>query len=88
MSTISYSPWKWRSNDVRVTAQTKERFGARLRILRTKRGWSQVEMADLLAMNRGFLSELETGKRDPSLTTLKMLADGLSITLAKLLEGL
>jgi transcriptional regulator with XRE-family HTH domain len=45
-------------------------------------------MADLLAMNRGYLSELETGKRDPSLTVLKTLADGFSVSLSKLLEGL
>ena len=88
MSTIAYRPWKWRSNDVGVTADTKKRFGARLRALRIQRGWSQVEMADLLAINRGFLSGIETGKRDPSLTFLKTLADGLSMTLSKLLEGL
>lgn len=45
-------------------------------------------MADLLVMSRVYLSELETGKRDPSLTILKILADGFSITLSKLLEGL
>lgn len=47
-----------------------------------------MEMADLLAMNRGYLSELETGKRDPSLTVLKTLAEGLSVTVSKLLEGI
>jgi transcriptional regulator with XRE-family HTH domain len=45
-------------------------------------------MADLLAINRGYLSELETGKRDPSLSILRAIADGLSISLSKLFEGL
>ena len=46
-------------------------------------------MADLLAMNRGYLSESqETGKKDPSLTMLKTIADGLSVSLADLLKGL
>jgi transcriptional regulator with XRE-family HTH domain len=45
-------------------------------------------MADLLAMNRGYLSELENGKRDPSLAILKTIADGLSISLSKLFDGL
>jgi transcriptional regulator with XRE-family HTH domain len=58
------------------------------RALRIAKGWSQVEMADLLAMNRGYLSEIETGKKDPSLTMLKTLADGLSVPLSMLLEGL
>jgi transcriptional regulator with XRE-family HTH domain len=71
-----------------ANADTKKRFGARLRSLRARRRWSQVEMADLLAINRGYLSQLENGKRDPSLGVLKILAEGLSITLSKLLEGL
>jgi len=45
-------------------------------------------MTDLLAMNRGYLSELETGKRDPSRSILKKIADGLSVSLSKLFEGL
>ena len=45
-------------------------------------------MAELLAISRVYLSHLETGKRDPSLTILKTLAEGFSITLSKLLEGL
>lgn len=45
-------------------------------------------MADLLAINRGYLSEIETGKKDPSLTMLKTIADGLSISLSKLFDGL
>jgi transcriptional regulator with XRE-family HTH domain len=77
-----------RGNDVEVTPDVKSKLGLKIRELRVKKGWSQVEMADLLAMNRGYLSELETGKRDPSLTTLKTLADGLSVTLSKLFDGL
>lgn len=66
----------------------KSKLGKRIRALRIEKRWSQVEMADLLAMNRGYLSEIETGKKDPSLTMLKTLADGLSVPLSKLLEGL
>jgi transcriptional regulator with XRE-family HTH domain len=71
-----------------VAQDIKSKLGKRIRALRIAKGWSQVEMADLLAMNRGYLSEIETGKKDPSLTMLKTLADGLSVPLAKLLEGL
>jgi transcriptional regulator with XRE-family HTH domain len=71
-----------------VAADIKARLGKRIRSLRLEKGWSQVEMADLLGMNRGYLSEIETGKKDPSLTMLKILADGLSIPLSKLVEEL
>jgi transcriptional regulator with XRE-family HTH domain len=71
-----------------VAQDIKSKLGKRIRALRIAKGWSQVEMADLLAMNRGYLSEIETGKKDPSLTMLKTLADGLSVPLSKLVDGL
>ena len=66
----------------------KERIGKRIRALRLAKGWSQVEMADFLAMNRSYLSEIETGKTDPSLTMLKKISDGLSVSLSQLFENL
>lgn len=63
-------------------------LGKRIRALRRDKGWSQVEMADLLAINRGYLSELETGKRDPSLSILRTIAEGLSISLSEMFKGL
>jgi transcriptional regulator with XRE-family HTH domain len=70
------------STDIRIE------FGDRIRMLRLERGWTQVEMADFLAMDRSYLSEIETGKKDPSLTMLKTIADGLSITMSRLVERL
>jgi transcriptional regulator with XRE-family HTH domain len=70
------------STDIRIE------FGERIRTLRLERGWTQVEMADFLAMDRSYLSEIETGKKDPSLTMLKTMAEGLSITLSRLIDGL
>jgi transcriptional regulator with XRE-family HTH domain len=66
----------------------REQFGERIRALRQERGWTQVEMADFLAMDRSYLSEIETGKKDPSLTMLRTLATGLSITISQLTDGL
>ncbi|MGH2397137.1 MAG: helix-turn-helix domain-containing protein, partial [bacterium] len=48
------------SSDIRV------RLGRRVRALRMKREWTQVEMAELLGIDRSYLSEIETGKKDPS----------------------
>jgi transcriptional regulator with XRE-family HTH domain len=70
------------------TADIREQFGERVRALRQARGWTQVEMADFLAMDRSYLSEIETGKKDPSLTMLKTLATGLKTTISKLTEGM
>ena len=70
------------------TPDIRVQFGNRVRALRQERGWSQVEMADFLAMDRSYLSEIETGKKDPSLTMLKLISDGLSITISRLIDGL
>jgi transcriptional regulator with XRE-family HTH domain len=71
-----------------VAHNLNSKIGKRIRALRSEKGWSQVKMADLLGMNRGYLSELETGKRDPSLSVLKTIADGLSVSLSRLFDGL
>ncbi len=38
-----------------------------LKELRTKRGWSQGDLADALGVSRQSINALETGKYDPSL---------------------
>jgi transcriptional regulator with XRE-family HTH domain len=45
-------------------------------------------MAELLGVDRSYLSEIETGKKDPSLRVLKTIADGFRVTLSQLLRGL
>lgn len=68
------------STDIRV------HLGNRVRALRKKNGWTQVELAELLGIDRSYLSEIETGKKDPSLTILKVIADGFHLTLAQFLK--
>jgi len=45
-------------------------------------------MAEYLGMNRGHLSDLETGKREVGLLTLQVIAKGLETTMQSLLKGL
>ncbi|MCI4567990.1 helix-turn-helix transcriptional regulator [Lysobacter sp. CFH 32150] len=40
---------------------------SRVRELRERQGWSQGELAELLAVSRQTVNALETGKYDPSL---------------------
>lgn len=70
------------STDVRVL------LGNRVRSLRREQGWTQIETAEMLGIDRSYLSEIETGKKDPSLTILKAIADGYKVTLSRLLEDL
>jgi transcriptional regulator with XRE-family HTH domain len=71
-----------------VSTDIRELLGTRVRSLRRKHGWTQVEMAELLGVDRSYLSEIETGKKDPSLRVLKTIADGFKLTLAQFLRGM
>ena len=72
----------------RVPTDIRKRLGLRVRNLRRDRCWTQVDLAELLGIDRSYLSEIETGKKDPSLTILKTMADGFGMDLGRFLKGL
>jgi transcriptional regulator with XRE-family HTH domain len=63
------------------------KFGQRLRALRLKRGLSQVEMAHRFGIDRGHLSEMETGKKNVCLPMLEVLARGFQVSVSELMKG-
>jgi transcriptional regulator with XRE-family HTH domain len=64
------------------------RFGLRLRKLRKEKGWTQVEMADALGVDRSYISDMERGKKNVCLPTMEVIALGFEISLSKLLSRL
>ena len=64
------------------------KVGKRVRNLRTDRGWSQEELADRSGVNRSYMSKVELGKSDVSLSVLHKIARTLGISLAELLTGI
>ena len=62
-------------------------IGRRLRELRHARGWGQVDLEAHLddTIKRATLSDYETGRRLPSLRTLKKIADAFEVEAAELL---
>ena len=63
-------------------------FGKRLRSLRMERGYTQTQLADYLGIDRSFISDVERGKKNMSLTYLETVAQGFGITLSELTRGL
>ncbi|WP_442875866.1 helix-turn-helix domain-containing protein [Amycolatopsis sp. NBC_01488] len=63
-----------------------EPLGARIRRLRTGRGWTQRELAEP-GYDRGFLAKVETGSRVPSEEMLAYLARRLGLTVDELRFG-
>lgn len=75
----------------KVTYQTETKRGIdqyelpdRLKYLRLKRKLSQNELAKKSNLSQATIAQIENGKKDPSLTTLKALARALDIHIAVL----
>lgn len=62
------------------------RFGLRLRKLRKEKGWTQVQMADALGVDRSYISDMERGKKNVCLPTMEVIALGFEISLSRLLS--
>jgi len=65
-----------------------EQFGANLRRIRRKRGFTQEELAYRVGMDVSYLSELENGRKEPCLRKMTEIAQGLEIKLAELLRDI
>ncbi len=63
-------------------------FGNRLRTLRTKHGYTQTQLATYLGIDRSFISDVERGKKNMSLTYLETVAQGFNISLSELTRDL
>lgn len=66
----------------------RKKFGKRLRQLREERGWSQEEFADRAGLHRTYVSAVERGVRNPTLSVLERLAKALGIQLSELVQSL
>lgn len=60
-------------------------FGARVRELRTERGWSQEDFAHRANLDRTYVSGIERGTRNPTLDIIQKLARALDVPAADLL---
>ena len=60
-------------------------IGRAIRFCRQQKGLTQPQLAERAALSPSYLSVLETGKRDPSLSSLQSIARGLGVPLSVLL---
>jgi transcriptional regulator with XRE-family HTH domain len=62
-----------------------QRFGKQLQRLRISRGLTQEQLAVTAGLSRTFLTRLELGQHDPSLSTLVRVAKALRVSVTELL---
>jgi transcriptional regulator with XRE-family HTH domain len=63
----------------------RKRLSLNLRRYRAAKGWSQEELAFQAQIHRTYISDLERGSRNPSITVLERLAAPLSVSASALL---
>ncbi len=63
-------------------------FGRLVRSRRTGIGLTQESLALETGLDRTYVSGIERGRRNPTLTVIAVLADGLKTTASDLLQGL
>ncbi|NCG10633.1 MAG: helix-turn-helix domain-containing protein [Alphaproteobacteria bacterium] len=67
-----------------VENNIKKIFGARVRALRTEKGWSQEDFAFECGLHRTYIGAVECGERNVSLENIKKIADTFKIDIAEL----
>jgi transcriptional regulator with XRE-family HTH domain len=58
----------------------------RIRQLRLSQGMTQAQLARIAGCGRSFLSEIETGKANPTQAMLQTIADALHVPVARILD--
>lgn len=66
--------------------QLKKKVGKRIVELRTKKGWSQSDLARACGKDRQAIEKLENGKVNPTIYSLLEIAIGLEVDLFQLLK--
>ena len=64
------------------------RLGAKVKILRKELGFSQEELADRSSLHRTYITDIERGKRNPTLESTVRLAEALKVPLSILFKGI
>lgn len=63
-----------------------EKLGRNLKRIRTEKNMSQGDIARALGVDRGYISNIENGKRNPTLATITKLAEALKVSVGELLK--
>ncbi|MDO5329810.1 MAG: helix-turn-helix transcriptional regulator [Bacillota bacterium] len=71
------------ADELRLLSQ----LGKRITYLRKERGISQLDLSIDSGLSKSYLSDLEHGRRNPSVASLSKIASALGVTLEELFRG-
>ena len=64
----------------------RRRVGRNIKAVREEKGWSQEELAERAQLHRTYVSGVERGVRNPTLTVLERFAGALKVTIGSLTD--
>ncbi len=64
----------------------RQRLKQNMKRLRAEKGWSQEELADRTGLHRTYISGVERGVRNPTVTAVEKIAVALDVGLGALLD--
>ncbi len=66
--------------------EDSKKLGKNLKTLRTRKGITQIEIANILGVDRSFVSNIENGKNNPTLSTITKLAKAINVPVDELFK--
>ena len=63
-----------------------EQLGKNMKRIRAQKGMSQGDIARALEVDRGYISNIENGKKNPTIATIQKLANALGVSADELLK--
>lgn len=63
-------------------------LGMRIKFLRKEKKMSQLDLSLESGVNKNYISDLEKGRRNPSMLVLERIANALNVDLATLFKGI
>jgi transcriptional regulator with XRE-family HTH domain len=66
--------------------EIRQRLSVNMRRLRQEKGWSQEQFAFEAHIHRTYISDLERGSRNPTITVIEKLAQALGVAPGALLD--
>ena len=76
----------YKPDSLAVQASVQVRFGRRVRQLRLAAGLTQEDLAHTCGLFRTYMSRIETGRANPTLTMVDALAGSLKVPISALFE--
>jgi transcriptional regulator with XRE-family HTH domain len=64
----------------------RARLGRNVRKLREEKGWSQEDYADRAGIHRTYVSDIERGRRNPTITVVEKLAMPFQLSASELIR--